>query len=531
MAAKHLAFGAGLALAAFLSPPVLEAQETKPAAPATAAYQTRMRWQDFVSGPDGARRLASLKTAIDKMKKLDSSPKDSADYRRSWEYWANIHGYYGTQSPDGTLEEQIAYLKANNMSQYVPYYQGMTDQTPPDTIAKTVWATCQHSGSTMDQQAQNFFGWHRMLLYYYERVLRWASGDDTLRLPYWDYTDPAQLALPDPFRTTSAVLYDQRRDPGMNAGTSTLSSVRTNINDYLKLSDYLTYEFRIERTVHGYVHCTVGPTCPVAHMGDVPVAGNDPVFYSHHANIDRMWACWQNLYPFPEGAWWDQKFSFPDETGAMVTRPVRDFLDSKALGYVYDNTTDCSRPATSARLAASEGKKPFMIAAAKGLAVDQPKKSFALAIPKAQLKSSLAESGEGGTVELTLDGVTAASHPGVQFDVFLARKGDAKTRQYVGTLSFFGAFRGRGHAGHGGQGGAKAGPEKHTFVFDVTDELRALGGEADLTLELEATTGRETSDPAQAEAERKRGSEMFRSAARLQIGSISLGTPAAKPKA
>ncbi len=32
------------------------------------------------------------------------------------------------------------------------------------------------------------------------------------------------------------------------------------------------------------------PPCPVAHMGDVPVAGNDPVFYTHHANIDRMFA-------------------------------------------------------------------------------------------------------------------------------------------------------------------------------------------------------------------------------------------------
>ena len=55
-----------------------------------------------------------------------------------------------------------------------------------------------------------------MYLYYFERIVRWAAGDNTLRLPYWDYTDPAQVGLPSEFRTTASKLYDSRRDPGMN---------------------------------------------------------------------------------------------------------------------------------------------------------------------------------------------------------------------------------------------------------------------------------------------------------------------------
>src|SRR5258707_10124592 len=89
------------------------------------ATQVRMSWQDFISGPDGATRLAHLQAAITKMKSLDSSPKTSADYRRSWEYWANIHGYYGTQSPDGTVAQQIQYLNSQGMQQYVSYYNGI----------------------------------------------------------------------------------------------------------------------------------------------------------------------------------------------------------------------------------------------------------------------------------------------------------------------------------------------------------------------------------------------------------------------
>jgi hypothetical protein len=70
-----------------------------------AAQQVRMRWQDFISGPDGATRLANLVNAITKMKSLDATDpvQDPVNYRRSWHYWANIHGYYGSQSPDGTV--------------------------------------------------------------------------------------------------------------------------------------------------------------------------------------------------------------------------------------------------------------------------------------------------------------------------------------------------------------------------------------------------------------------------------------------
>ena len=62
--------------------------------------------RDFVSGPDGNKRLASLQMAVAKMKSLDNAPPTSADFRRSWTYWANIHGYLGPQSKFQTLAYQ-----------------------------------------------------------------------------------------------------------------------------------------------------------------------------------------------------------------------------------------------------------------------------------------------------------------------------------------------------------------------------------------------------------------------------------------
>src|SRR4029077_13059765 len=121
------------------------------------------------------------------------------------------------------------------------------------------------------------------------------------------------------------------------------------------------------------VHCSVGQTCPIALMGLVGVAANDPIFYEHHANIDRMWSCWQHAHPTePPGDWQNQSFSFVDETGAKVTRQVKDFLDTKALGYVYDNDSNCTRTAPPpqvvvAQAAVSDQAIPTLAASVKPL--------------------------------------------------------------------------------------------------------------------------------------------------------------------
>ena len=500
----------------------LSAQPTPPPPGNAATPQLRMRWQDFIAGAQGAKRLASLEAAVKKMKSLDSSPPNSADFRRSWKYWANIHGYYGPQSPDGTLAQQLQYLQSNGLGSDTSFYQGITDQTPPDAAAKSVWATCQHSEGTGPKQA-NFFAWHRMYLYYFERVLRWAANDNTLRLPYWDYTNPAQEAIPARFRLTSSVLYDPNRDAPMNKGTSKLNANSTNVDTKLKNANFLTYEYDVETTIHGYVHCTVGPTCPVSHMGDVPVAGNDPLFYSHHANIDRLWACWQRLHPTPAGAWQNQKFTFPDENGTLQTNAASKVLDSTALGYVYDNIASCSRAALSPallRMRAAQATPPTndnatVVASVPAISINKASTSVDVPVPAAGPRTP----GPTGpsTSELVLRDVTAQSSPGTLLDVYIAKKGQPASRKFVGTINWFGAFRHHGMTG----------PDQRTLSFDVTAQLRALGitpGSTAFTVTFEATNGRVSSAPAGAATSHTvpANAPTVRPEAKLQVGTIEL---------
>jgi Common central domain of tyrosinase/Polyphenol oxidase middle domain len=490
-----------------------------------AKPQVRMSWQTFISGPAGAQRLASLKKAITKMKSLDNSPPTSIDFRRSWTFWANVHGYYGPQSTDGTVAQQIQYLQSIGYGQYVSYYQGISDQVPPDSVAAAVWATCQHSNGPGAGQA-NFFGWHRMYLYYFERVLRWAANDNTLRLPYWDYTNASEEQIPAEFRQLASVFYDDKRNPGMNQGTSKLNSNSTNINQKLTNSNYLSYEYDVETTIHGYVHCTVGPTCPVAHMGDVPVAANDPVFYTHHANIDRMWSCWQHLYTTPTtGSWLTQQFTFTDENGTSHTDPVSKFVDTAKLGYVYDNVSACSRslrrPIVIKGLAmeqqnlSPDEKFPTIIASSKPVPITQAHTSVDIAVPSEKVPALLTAPSGAPANELVLRNITAKSPPGALLDVYIARKDQPSKKEFVGTVNWFGAFRHHGVTG----------PDQRTLQFDITDQLKALGITSNttaLTVTFEATDGRVPAAAPKAGALLAKTAPAVRPESGLQIGAIEL---------
>ena len=85
------------------------------------------------------------------------------------------------------------------------------------------------------------------------------------------------------------------------------TSLNQNITHYLSLEG-----------IHNNIHESVGG---LGHMAVVPVAAFDPIFWLHHANVDRLYAIWQALYPDkwfnPDAAFMSQR----TDTGTW-TNPV-----------------------------------------------------------------------------------------------------------------------------------------------------------------------------------------------------------------
>ena len=98
----------------------------------------------------------------------------------------------------------------------------------------------------------------------------------------------------------------------------------------------------IENVQHDAVHHWTGdPTQPLAEdMGTFSTAARDPIFFTHHANIDRLWTVWETLpggdrHPLDDIDFLDAEFEFFDENANLVKVKARDALDNRKLGIKY----------------------------------------------------------------------------------------------------------------------------------------------------------------------------------------------------
>lgn len=405
------------------------------------------------------QELASLRRGFAQMIAWNSEPHGSANYRRSLQYWANMHGYFGAGcAPANGLNQQ-------GMS-------GLTTHSKSNPDENATWCTCQHGNL-------QFLTWHRMYLYYFEQVLQAASGDPNLRLPYWDYELNGQL--PAAYRDATWVNQNNQTVPNplrianrqaqLNAGSGTLGSNTTSTASAMAQSGYNLFNNILEQTPHGAVHCAVGVAgCPTGYMGSVPAAGNDPIFYSHHANIDRLYECWVRVSPgtrLPTGAILNASFTFIDGSGAQVTRTVASMLTTAQLGYGYTAGGGCPAGVEqvsneSVAGAAAEPQTVGNFEAAGAVRLQRGVTRVPVRVDNDLVDRLTSEAPGNPRSLLVLEGLAFDEAPQVLYNVYI--EGPGGRRAFVGVIHFFG--RGPEHAGH---------PGADRVVLDATEALRSLG--------------------------------------------------------
>lgn len=134
---------------------------------------------------------------------------------------------------------------------------------------------------------QRFLPWHRLYLLKLEQAMQ--AIDPQAFIPYWRWTkDRAVPSWMVNFRPTVAV-------PGFGIITVTRSPepaaelpTQARINGILALTTYTAFTTDLETRPHNRVHMWCNGT-----MSSIPTAPADPLFWMHHAMIDRIWALWQ----------------------------------------------------------------------------------------------------------------------------------------------------------------------------------------------------------------------------------------------
>jgi tyrosinase len=234
--------------------------------------------------------------------------------------------------------------------------------------------------------------------------------------------------------------------------------------------------------VHGAVHVDVGTDVG---MGDVPWAANDPIFWLHHCTIDRIWASWNKAggkNPSDLG-FMNETFTFADGAGNRVQSKVADVLDTAPLNYVYDRYLDrppgsVPFPQPGAVVAFSSHASSRQVSGPVALGGAPTTVSLAApAAPAAKAPSgpSLAVTARAGrNFYLRLDGLRAATQPGVAYDVYLdlpeGVTPDRSNASYVGSVNFFAAVVHGAHAA----GHAPAAAAKKSYSLVATDTVRKL---------------------------------------------------------
>lgn len=417
--------------------------------------------------PKGDTTLEWYSKAVIEMKKRPSTDPTS------WNYQAAIHGF------------------AINS----PFWKNAAPLPPGDEQLK-YWRQCQHG-------SWYFLPWHRMYLAYFEEIVAQTivsiGGPKDWALPYWDYSDtsnPDALNIPPAFVS-----------PAKEANGLWMTDRESNVLDkkYVVLDALNTIPYtgdgrtsplgfggpetsfshgggthgQLERIPHDMVHVLIGGA-----MGDPRTAGLDPIFWLHHANIDRLWQVWLNkeggrANP-TESEWLDFKFYFHNKDKKHVELKCRDVIDTRQVlsGYTYQDVKP-GVPLTEdvSFLRSSFFSQPLEIVAATDSTL---KLSSRPTVIELELDSSLSDKISGlrtlteGFDEATssylhFENVKGEGVPPIQ-DVYLSLPDhDGKKKSYyAGALSFFGIEEAStSNAHHSGSG------QRYTLnVSKIINKLR-----------------------------------------------------------
>lgn len=206
------------------------------------------------------------------------------------------------------------------------------------------WVTGVHGAPTpvyCEHGTLHFLTWHRAYLYRFEKLLQ--DQVPSVMLPWWDWTSdeaqatglPAALTdetyqdlqsgetKPNPLASAFSQFTGQptRRNP---SPPGDLEPLAAGVDFALAQLEYPDFVRNLENP-HNGLHVWMG-----GDMASVPTAAYDPVFWLHHALVDRVWYLWQQSHP---------DAAIPPEALAFVCEPFNQtagqVMDTLALGYSY----------------------------------------------------------------------------------------------------------------------------------------------------------------------------------------------------
>ena len=231
----------------------------------------------------------------------------------------------------------------------------------------------------------HFLPWHRGYIFFLERMLaniltnQFNIDGSKFAYPYWDWTNHPEMpntklrkeaglvsplfgydltkqnmVVSDNLGFDNLALYDGNRGPTiekskMDPNNETQQDSKEHIQEclgfmskqYVDLMlttpweqfggkagiDRKTGQGLVESGAHNDGHDWVGTRYGCNRtMGTLRYAANDPIFFMHHSNLDRIFSLYKNAMPDLNGPWGQQRYVYPDLDGTPVSVSVKDIM-------------------------------------------------------------------------------------------------------------------------------------------------------------------------------------------------------------
>ncbi len=136
-------------------------------------------------------------------------------------------------------------------------------------------------------EMQIFFAWHRRQIFEIEQAMQELNPD--ISIPYWDASTD-QSPNSDLWEENFLGQFDEDWNLGREFRSQNLLPTPQEVIDTQSETDFLLYSDIFER---GSPHA--GPHQWVAGAMVSSFSPRDPVFYLHHANVDKLWSEWEEI--------------------------------------------------------------------------------------------------------------------------------------------------------------------------------------------------------------------------------------------
>ncbi|HEV7586878.1 MAG TPA: tyrosinase family protein [Longimicrobium sp.] len=202
-------------------------------------------------------------------------------------------------------------------------FEGLYAISNPNDTRGYEWIAGRHGypGNYCHLSPPDFYTWHRAYVYEFEERLRdaqqRATGVATVTLPYWDWTvidkttddqygipkvcsDPSYTDLqtgvvkPNPLYSAYSIATGKNTTRNPVQLPLFVNQRKQQVDDALNDPDYISAESKINTGPHGNVHLKTGGG--TGDMTTVRNAAFDPIFWLHHAQVDRIFWLWQRRH-------------------------------------------------------------------------------------------------------------------------------------------------------------------------------------------------------------------------------------------